>query len=336
MALSQGQRSVLLRLLVVVIAAGALLLAFRGVDWREMLTTIQRARFRYIALACLISTASYTIRGLRWRVLLSAEKTIPPGTVFWANMIGYLGNSFLPARAGEVIRSALLGQRAGISKSFVFATALTERIMDVVALVLISLVAAVSIAGVPLWLTSTAKVTGAIAVAGSVALYLAARSHARFAALLSRLPLPITFRARLAGVTEQFLNGARAIHHPSRALSFTAMAAAIWMMDALSSVVMAKALSLDLTVPQAFILLAALGLASALPSTPGAVGIFQLVAVTILIPFGFSRDSALAYILVAQAFGYLVITIWGTIGIWQLGARGAKVTPVEVPEARQG
>ncbi len=88
--------------------------------------------------------------------------------------------------------------------------------------------------------------------------------------------------------------------------------------------------------PQAFILLAALGLASALPSTPGAVGIFQLVAVTILIPFGFSRDSALAYILVAQAGGYFVITVWGTIGIWQLGLRGAKVTPVEVPESRQG
>ena len=39
-----------------------------------------------------------------------------------------------------------------------------------------------------------------------------------------------------------------------------------------------------------------MGLASALPSTPGYVGIYQFVAVSVLTPFGFSRTDAIAYI----------------------------------------
>ena len=65
----------------------------------------------------------------------------------------------------------------------------------------------------------------------------------------------------------------------------------------------------------AFLLLAGLGLGSALPSTPGYVGIYQFVAVTVLTPFGLSRTDAIAYILVAQALSYVLIGVWGSIGI---------------------
>ena len=59
----------------------------------------------------------------------------------------------------------------------------------------------------------------------------------------------------------------------------------------------------------AFLLLTGIGLGSSLPSTPGYLGVYQFVAMTVLTPFGFSRDAALAYILVAQALGYAVILI---------------------------
>ena len=60
---------------------------------------------------------------------------------------------------------------------------------------------------------------------------------------------------------------------------------------------------------------ARIGLGSALPSTPGYVGIYQFVAVSVLTPFGFSRADAIAYILVAQALSYAVIGVWGSLGI---------------------
>jgi hypothetical protein len=75
------------------------------------------------------------------------------------------------------------------------------------------------------------------------------------------------------------------------------------------------ALGFRIPLSAAFLLIAALGLASALPSTPGYVGIYQFVAVTVLTPFGFSRTDAIAYILVAQALMYVVIGFWGSLGL---------------------
>ena len=55
-----------------------------------------------------------------------------------------------------------------------------------------------------------------------------------------------------------------------------------------------------------------------MPSTPGFVGIYQFVAVTVLVPFGYSQSEALAYILVSQVVYYAVVTALGIIGIWRL------------------
>ncbi len=45
------------------------------------------------------------------------------------------------------------------------------------------------------------------------------------------------------------------------------------------------------------------------------------VAVAVLVPFGFSRADALAYILISQILNYLVVTFWGVIGLWRMGGR---------------
>ncbi len=65
---------------------------------------------------------------------------------------------------------------------------------------------------------------------------------------------------------------------PGRVLSFVLFSAIIWLTDALAMMVTARALNLTLTLPQSFLLLAALGLSSAVPAMPGYVGIYQFVA----------------------------------------------------------
>ena len=316
-----GRRTPRWSLILTFFVAGVLLfLAFRGVNWNEMTETARQGRLDYIALAFMTLSASYFVRGLRWGVLLGAEKRIAPLTVFWGTVVGYLGNSFLPARAGELIRSVMIGRSANISKIYVLATALTERIMDVVALVLISLVAIMSLAGVPGWLLTTAQVMGVLGLVGVVGLYVAPRLEGLLKNLLARLPIPSTFHARAIDLTGQFLLGMRAFQHPGRALGFASLTAVIWLMDAVMAIEVARAFNLALALPESLLLLAALGLASAAPSTPGYVGIYQFVAVTILTPFDFARDQALVFIIAFQAVSYSVVVLWGTIGLWQLNA----------------
>ena len=123
------------------------------------------------------------------------------------------------------------------------------------------------------------------------------------------------WRERLSAILHHALSGLRAFHHPGRLTAFLALTALIWCGDAASTVIAASALGLGIAFPAAFLLLASLGLASALPSTPGYVGIFQFVAVTVLVPFGLTRSDAIAYILVAQAMSYVTIGVWGSIAI---------------------
>src|SRR5688572_22210955 len=118
--------------------AGVLLvLALRGVDWKQTITVLTAGRLDFLLLACLIFNLGYFTRSLRWRVLLSAKQQIPPLHVYGATMVGYFGNDFLPARAGEVMRAVMLGRCTGLSSSFILGTILTERIIDTVAVLLL-------------------------------------------------------------------------------------------------------------------------------------------------------------------------------------------------------
>jgi uncharacterized membrane protein YbhN (UPF0104 family) len=122
----------------------------------------------------------------------------------------------------------------------------------------------------------------------------------------------------LFGLTEQILLGLRAFHHWGRLAGFIALTAVIWTSDALAVTVGAHALGFEVRFPVAMLLLTAMGLGSALPSTPGYVGVYQFAAVTALTPFGVSRDAALAYILVAQVIGYVLVIVWGLPGMYLL------------------
>src|SRR5512141_2771863 len=103
-------------LLVLTLALAALLLylSLRKVNFGELALTLSRGNLGFLALAVCSLTISCLVRGVRWRVLLSAENTLPPLTVFWATMTGYLGNSYCPARLGELVRSVFIGQKGGI------------------------------------------------------------------------------------------------------------------------------------------------------------------------------------------------------------------------------
>jgi glycosyltransferase 2 family protein len=194
-----------------------------------------------------ISHVSMFLRSLRWRVLLSAEKKVAPLSVFWATMAGYLGDNFLPARAGELIRSAALGHKTGLSKSWVFATALTERLLDVVALVLFSFAAVLSLGRSSQWQVRAWKVMGVVGVAGIIVLLAVPRFEGPLRKLLGHLPGPARLHERLLGMMAQFLSGMRAFANPYRGFAFAGMTVLIWLTDAVGTMISTRAFGLSLT-----------------------------------------------------------------------------------------
>lgn len=300
------------------LAAVLLWWSLRGVEWRQVAAIIGRARWMFLAASAAATCCSLFLRGLRWRILLNAAGRFPVSTVFWANNAGYLGNNFLPARAGELIRSFLISSRSSLSRTYVLTTALSERLMDVVALVLWSSLLLLGVHPKPDWMQKLSRTMAIVAATGAAAITILPHTGQLLETVLGRLPLPARLREPAIGLCRQVLSGMRAFHDWRRFAGFAGLTVVVWISDTLGVMALGRALGLDLPFTTGFLLLTAIGIGSALPSTPGYVGIYQFVAVSVLIPFGFSHDSAIALILVLQAIGYTVVLTFGLIAVRKL------------------
>jgi len=311
------RRSILLTVIALLLAGFFLFLAFRGVDWSAFWGALYSGRYEFLLLTIPISTASYYLRSIRWGVFVRAEKKIPIQTIFWANMVGYLGNSILPARAGEWVRSALLGGEGGIGTSFILATVLAERIFDVIALMLIGSMAFLLQAVIPGVLTTGLMFMAVVGGIGLVAFLMAPYFEKSILGFLEHFQgYPRVFLFLRTQIT-RFLGGMRTLHDPRRLTSIVLLTGVIWLMDAFSTTIGVRIIHQTLTIGHALVLLAALGLSSAIPSTPGYVGPYQFAAVTVLVPFGFSQAEALAFILISQVRQLFLVGFWGLIGAWK-------------------
>jgi uncharacterized protein (TIRG00374 family) len=312
-----------------ILAAVLLYFALRGVEWRRVGAIIAGAQWLYLIGSLATASLALLLRAFRWRILLnSGINSEPTGipqtklgvvTVFWATTAGYLGNLLLPARAGELVRTFLISAKSGLSKTFVLTTALGERIMDAIALILFSSLALLTVESQPVWMKAMARSMAVVASVAAVSIALLPYVHEQIETLLRKLPLPAKLRDKLIQLIEQVILGLRAFHDMRRFAAFAALTVVTWTTDTCGAMLTAHALGLHVTFPIALLFLSALGLSSALPSTPGYVGIYQFVAVTVLGPFGIARDPAVAYVIVMQALTYVAMIVYGVPGIIKLG-----------------
>lgn len=314
--------------LAIILAAVLLYFSLRGIEWRRVGQILVSARIPYVLLVALLSSTALFLRAFRWRILLSAEGKVSVSAAFWATSAGYFGNNFLPARAGEVVRTVMISTRAHLSKAFVLTTALCERLADAIALVTISAIVLLTIPFRPGWLATAAKPFAVAGAIGVIALAVLPYLERVSTVVLKAAPLPASLHDRLEHLVSHILRGIRSFHHLGRLGGFLGLTCVIWCFDAVSTITGARALGLTISLPIAFLLIAGLGLGSALPSTPGYVGIYQFVAVNVLTPFGISRTDAIAYILFFQAVNYVIVGVWGLIAIWK--HRRAKAVPATI------
>jgi uncharacterized protein (TIRG00374 family) len=309
-----------------VAAALAVVLLYQvmhGTDWRQVWAVMRGARRPLLAAACLISTLSFMTRALRWRLLLTPEKSMGFRPVFWANSVGYLGNSFLPARAGELMRSVLVSADTGIGRIYVLTTALSERVMDMFSLLFISTLALMIATGVPLWLICLTGIV--LGLLGMLGLRLLGSSGKLWCAVIRRLPVREQVKERLDTAVHSVMRAFRPLNDPAQMARFLVLTLVIWTLDVVGAMLVAGALSLGTLAHSplsVLLLLTALAIVSVLPSTPGSLGIFQFVTVYVLQAtqslqgVQLSHDDRLSYSLVLQGTTYLVITFWGVIGLW--------------------
>jgi len=135
---------------------------------------------------------------------------------------------------------------------------------------------------------------------------------------------PARWRVRLVQLVRHFLLGLRSLHQARRISGFLLLTLAIWLLDCAGVVVLARGLSMTLSPMISVLILTSIGLSSVVPGAPGNVGVYQMAAVAVLLPFGVVRTQALGFAVMLQILGTVTLTVWGLGSAWYLSARSAR------------
>ena len=115
-------------------------LLFRNVPIARFLDALQTFNYNWIFLSIILSVISHFLRAWRWKLLInSSDNKIRLSTSYYSVMIGYLMNSFFP-RLGEISRCGVAYKTDKIPVPFALGTVFTERLIDLIMLLLITAV----------------------------------------------------------------------------------------------------------------------------------------------------------------------------------------------------
>ena len=131
----------------------------RGIDWVQLLDLFSTASYGYLVLAFLLIVTISWVRALRWHLLTRRDSGVDLRTLFHLVNIGYFFNNVLPAKAGEVVRGYLAGRRLTGRYGQAASSLLVERLLDVLAVVVILLLLLPVIA-IPEWVRNGGLVFG--------------------------------------------------------------------------------------------------------------------------------------------------------------------------------
>lgn len=130
----------LLKVLLSVSLAGVILyFVFRKVDAAEFYRKLKEVNYGWVVLTMVISFFTYFLRAYRWKLLIHPLGYRPTSLrMFLALMSGYLANLVIP-RIGEITRCGVLFKSDEVPVSSSFGTVITERIVDLISLIIILL-----------------------------------------------------------------------------------------------------------------------------------------------------------------------------------------------------
>ena len=111
-----------------------LALAVRKANWASVVSTLAAADPRLLAFGAVLLLGTYALFAVRWKLLLGLLPQVSTKDTFCCIMIGYIANTVLPLRLGDLARAAVMARRQRASISLVVGSVALERLLDVLAL----------------------------------------------------------------------------------------------------------------------------------------------------------------------------------------------------------
>jgi len=297
----------------------AIWLLVRQIDLQAFLAAFRSLTPLAIVLIVACFTVGLIVRGLVCWLILGKEFTF--SAAFWAMNVGYMLNSILPFRLGEVGRAVLLVRHGKGKHNYpeVFAAIVTERMMDLMIGSLFFL------ATLPLMvgesnLKRVVIITAVALLVASVIIFISVRRRESLMRWLeSRFGSKKLVKDRILPAMNKLLTGFQIFLKPKLFFIAFILLAISWAMTMVEFTILQKAIldysqwwwPLLITPASAFV--------NALPAAPAGLGVFEAGAVAAYSLVGVGKADALAMALVVHAVQVIIPVFIGMIGIYVMG-----------------
>jgi uncharacterized protein (TIRG00374 family) len=311
----------------VAVAVLAILVSFaRTIEWRQTWAAIRTVSMPLLVAAALVNLLSLVFKGLRWWVFLRPIGVDSVRLALRATFAGAAINNVLIANSGDAARVVFVARAAQVPSAGVLATMALERLFEFVGYVML-LAGSVSLLTLPPEIADTRPYAFAAFVLLMAALVYLIRHPER-----AEVPVleggGLLNRARRYG--QRFARTLTSISTPRRFAASLAISIAVWALQVATYQLTARAAHFPISVVGTIAAILAVNIGFAVRTTPGNLGVFQMMYAMMAVGLGLDRDEAIAVALLIQAQQILPVTILGLAAaphlIFERPARAAETT----------
>lgn len=293
----------------------AIAVLLRVVNWKGVVQAWATARPWVIVPGLLLMVLAQLSRAIGWRYLV--DRKVSVSRSFSVLNVGYLLNSLLPFRLGDLGRAVLGGLpgrgNSNLSVSAALSAVVVERVTDVLITGLIG-VAALAFFATGSWAGHALEITLVLAVLGIVALFALAVARTGIVGAARKWLGRVSWLEPWVVRLDEFLAGIQVVGRWSVMAPAAAGIAGAWLAWLLEYWVILQGFVPGAGANLALASLAGGALGVMIPSSPNSLGVYEAAVVAVLVVAGMSSGTSLAFA--------LSIHLLNTIGVLALGAWG--------------
>ena len=304
------------------------LLAYVGPG--KVVSAVQAASPVYLLLAFATYACFFVVRGIRWKLLFAqSAPDVRTSSTTSISAVGWLANSILPLKGGDVLRAALLARKERVGLATSAATVGLERVLDLIGLAVLAAVGLLLLphaAALPAGLERALAIVWILPLVAIVVLAVLVRWREKTVAVAAWTLRPLgKIGRKLVAFGDTVLAGLAALaRSPRLLLALVPLTMLISTAQALIFTFLVLAFLPATPAVLAFAGSAIFLLSFVISITPGNVGTYEAAFAAVFVGLGTAPELAVPAAILTHVTTTLTVAILGGIGLFALGSdRGA-------------
>lgn len=299
------------------LAVGILWWMYRGIGWEELMDALShKMSWTWMLLSLPFGVLAQVFRAMRWRQVLAPAGEKPQlSTCIHAVFLSYASSLVVP-RVGEVLRCGVLKRYEGTNFTCCVGTVVTERIIDTLLILLLSVLTFLT--QIPVFLTffqrtgvSMSSLFNQFSLTGWLVTALCGLLAIVCIVLVSR-----RFRlfSKTQSVVSDLKNGLLSVKEVDNPLLFIVYSVGIWLSYYLHFYL--TFFCFDFTAglgPLAALVAFVVGTFAVLVPTPNGAGSWHFAVKTVLVLYGVGQTEAALFVLIVHTLQTLLVAL---LGVW--------------------